>query len=74
MIRAGVQILLTIAYGIASGHAHASAAAKTGAPRVIDLGDGIKLELVWINSGDFLMGSADSEKSRGAMKRNDAWP
>ena len=35
------------------------------ASRVIDLGDSIGLELIWIDPGAFVMGSRDSEKGRG---------
>ncbi len=32
--------------------------------KIIDLGDGVKLELVWIPPGEFMMGSPESEANR----------
>ncbi len=39
-------------------------ALKTGAVRTIDLGGGVKLEIVWIEPGSFMMGSSAAEADR----------
>ena len=43
---------------------------KPGKVEVIDLGKGIKLEMVFIPAGKFKMGSPESEKGRQKMKLN----
>jgi len=48
-----------------SGCVSAKPAGPTpGADRVVDLGGGMKLELVWINPGSFMMGSPLGESAR----------
>ncbi|MDP8235913.1 MAG: formylglycine-generating enzyme family protein [Candidatus Erginobacter occultus] len=37
---------------------------QRGEAIILDLSAGVKMELVWIEAGDFLMGSADGEKGR----------
>ena len=41
-----------------------------GAPRTVDLGNGVNLDLVWIPPGEFLMGSPDSDR----MAKDDEKP
>jgi len=43
-----------------------SLAPKAGQEMALDLGDGVKMEFVWIPAGKFKMGSPDDEKDREA--------
>ena len=65
MKRVVVDVVLTAILWFTSVFAYASEATRTGDSRVIELGDGVRLELVWIAPGSFLMGSPDSEEGRG---------
>jgi formylglycine-generating enzyme required for sulfatase activity len=38
---------------------------RSGATKTLDLGRGVKLELVWIPAGEFMMGSPAGEENRG---------
>ena len=41
---------------------------KTGDTKAIDLGSGVKLTLVWIEGGSFMMGSPDDEEGGGGAE------
>ncbi len=39
---------------------------KVGDPLMVDFGDGVKMDFVWIPPGEFLMGSPEGEMGRGS--------
>lgn len=45
-----------------AGLVQPSAEQKAGSEAVLDLGDGVKLELVWVTGGQFVMGAENGEK------------
>ena len=60
---AWAAVLLVLLVG-AAGCATAAEAtsARVSAPQTFDLGSGVKLEMVWVPAGSFMMGSPDSEE------------